>query len=261
MTDAADLILLEAAARAAGWVAMRHWGRAPKVWDKGDGAGPVTEADLEVNDLLARDLCAARPAYGWLSEESPDDGARLAADRVFIIDPIDGTRAFVEGSADFAHSLAVAEGGQVVAAVVYLPARDLIYTATAGGTACLNGVPIRASDRGDVTGARVLTSRASLGADHWRGGLVPPFQRKFRSSLAWRLCLVAEGAFDGMLTLRPTWEWDVAAGSLIAARAGARVSDRAGAAPGFNRPDARLDGCLAAAAGVHQGLMAALAGA
>ncbi|MBP8931633.1 MAG: 3'(2'),5'-bisphosphate nucleotidase CysQ, partial [Paracoccus sp.] len=93
MPAADDLILLELAAHAAGQIALRHWRRDPQVWDKADGAGPVTKADLAVNAHLERLLREARPDYGWLSEESPDDPARLAFEHCFIIDPIDGTRA------------------------------------------------------------------------------------------------------------------------------------------------------------------------
>ena len=108
-----DLSLLERAAREAGEIALRYWRRDPQVWDKADGAGPVTEADLAVNAHLEQMLRAARPDYGWLSEESPDDPARLAAGHCFVIDPIDGTRAFIDGLAGFSHSLAIARGRDI----------------------------------------------------------------------------------------------------------------------------------------------------
>ncbi|MFO1175924.1 MAG: 3'(2'),5'-bisphosphate nucleotidase CysQ [Paracoccaceae bacterium] len=253
-----DLALLDAAARAAGAIALRYWRRSPETWDKGDGAGPVSEADLAIDRMLAADLRAARPDYGWLSEESADEPGRLGAARTFIIDPIDGTRAFLDGTPDFAVSLAVADAGRVTAAAVFLPAQDRLYAAAAGQPARCNGQPIRCSGRGRLDEATLLTSRPTLAPEHWRDRTPPPVRRMFRSSLAWRLCLVAEGAFDAMLTLRPTWEWDIAAGSLIAERAGARVSDRLGAALRFNRADPRTAGCLAAAPAVHGGLIAAL---
>jgi myo-inositol-1(or 4)-monophosphatase len=257
---ASDLPLLLDAAEAAGAIAMRYWRKSPEAWDKGAGAGPVSEADLAVNVMLARELRAARPGYGWLSEETPDDPARLATARQFILDPIDGTRAFLDGNDSFAHALAVAEAGQIVAAVVHLPAKGLTYAAVAGGAATLNGAVIRASDRAAAEGATVLAAKAALMPEHWLGGQVPGFQRMFRASLAWRLCLVAEGQFDAMLTLRPTWEWDAAAGSLIAERAGARVTDRRGRVLAFNAPDPRADGLIAGAAGVQADLLGRLAG-
>jgi myo-inositol-1(or 4)-monophosphatase len=137
-----DLPLLIDAARMAGRVATSYVGTTAARWDKPGGAGPVTEADLAVNTLLEATLRQARPDYGWLSEESDDNALRLSQDRVFIIDPIDGTRSFVEGSDTWAHSIAVAEHGQITAAVVYLPLLDRLYAASLGGGARLNNAPI-----------------------------------------------------------------------------------------------------------------------
>ncbi|MBC7143099.1 MAG: 3'(2'),5'-bisphosphate nucleotidase CysQ [Rhodobacteraceae bacterium] len=253
-----DLALLTEAAMAAGGIARRFWRQRPEVWDKPGGAGPVTEADLAVNAMLHAELGAARPGYGWLSEETPDDPVRLGHAKSFIVDPIDGTRAFIEGDTSFAHSLAVAEDGEVTAAVVYLPMKDALYAATRGGAATLNGRPISASARTRTRGATLLTSKPSLAPDHWKDGTPPPFRREFRASLAWRLCLVAEGRFDAMLTLRPTWEWDIAAGDLIARQAGARVTDRTGRAIAYNSPDPRAAGVIAAPERLWRDLQGAL---
>ena len=259
MPGSNDLALLTDAARAAGEIALRFWRKSPEAWEKDEGAGPVTEADLAVNAMLLAELGAARQDYGWLSEETPDNGSRLRAERVFIIDPIDGTRAFIDGTPDFAHSLAIAEGGQVTAAVVFLPAQNRLYSAAKGTVSTLNGMAISASVRATATDATLLTARPNLAPAHWKDGTPPAMRRMFRSSLAWRMCLVAEGAFDAMLTLRPTWEWDVAAGTLIAGQAGAAVTDRRGLAPRFNNPAARLDGLIAAPHGVHRDMLAQLA--
>ncbi len=254
-----DLALLTDAAREAGRIALRYWRRNPQVWDKGGDHGPVTEADLAVNDMLKARLLAARPDYGWLSEETPDDPARLARDLVFIIDPIDGTRAFVAGEETFAHSLAVAHRGQVTAGVVFLPALDVIYTASTSAPPLKDGQPIEASRRDRLEGADILTTKANLAPEKWPGG-VPEIQRHFRASLAYRLCLAAEGRFDGMLTLRDAWEWDIAAGGLIAARAGATVTDRHGAALRFNSEAARAEGVLALPPALHAQTLARLTG-
>jgi myo-inositol-1(or 4)-monophosphatase len=245
-----DLALLTDAAREAGRIALRYWRQQPKVWDKGGDHGPVTEADLAVNDMLKARLLDARPDYGWLSEETPDDAARLGREAVFIIDPIDGTRAFVAGEETFAHSLAVAHSGKVTAAVVFLPALDRLYTAAETTPPMKDGQPIAASTRDRLEGADILTTKANLDPEKWPGG-VPDIQRSFRASLAYRLCLAAEGRFDGMLTLRDAWEWDIAAGSLIAIRAGSVVTDRTGAALRFNTPSAQSDGVLALPRGLH----------
>jgi len=252
-----DLALLTAAAREAGRIALQFWKRGPKVWDKGGEHGPVTEADLAVNDMLKAPMLAARPEYGWLSEETPDDAARLGRETVFIIDPIDGTRAFIAGEDGFSHSLAVARQGRVTAAVVYLPALDRIYVASSASAALRDGEPIVASTRDRLEGANILSTKASLDPSHWPGG-VPEITRSFRTSLAYRLCLAAEGRHDGMLTLRDTWEWDIAAGSLIAERAGATVSDRTGAAIRFNSSTAQANGVLCLPPALHGEALARL---
>ena len=237
---------------------MRFAGPAALRWDKPGGAGPVTEADMAVNDLLEERLRAARPGYGWLSEETEDDAARLAAERVFIVDPIDGTRSFIEGSGTWAHALAVAERGVVTAAVVYLPMRDKLYAAAQGQGAALNDQAIRVSARNDLQGASVLAAKPNLAPQHWPRG-VPDIKRAHRPSLAYRLSLVAEGRFDAMLTLRPSWEWDIAAGELILREAGARTSDRRAGALRFNNPDPRVEGVVAANPRLHAALIEALA--
>ncbi len=257
---ASDLPLLIEAAHEAGEVALTYAGETARRWDKPDGAGPVTEADLAVNETLAHRLRGARPDYGWLSEETEDSPDRLAAERVFIIDPIDGTRSFIEGSGTWALSLAVAERGQPTAAVIYLPRRDLLYAAAAGEGASLNGVAIQVSRQRDLASASVLAARPGLAPEHWRDGKVPRFRRAHRPSLAYRLARVAEGRFDAMFTLRPSWEWDIAAGDLILREAGARTSDKSGAALRFNNPVPQVNGVVAANPALHARLISALAG-
>jgi myo-inositol-1(or 4)-monophosphatase len=205
-------------------------------------------------------LRGARPGYGWLSEETEDTAARLGAERVFIVDPIDGTRSFIEGSDSWAHSLAVAEGGVVIAAVVYLPMRDKLYAAAAGQGATLNGASIRATGRADLEGASILAAKPNYAPENWQGGRVPEVARAFRPSLAYRLSLVAEGRFDAMMTLRPSWEWDIAAGDLILREAGAMTSDRRAGPLRFNNAVPMVDGVLAANPVLHGALHAALAG-
>ena len=255
---ATDLSLLIEAAREAGRIATSYSGKEAKRWDKPDGAGPVTEADLAVNHMLEAHLQAARPDYGWLSEETEDNADRLARDRVFIIDPIDGTRSFAEGSSTWAHALAVAEQGIVTAAVIYLPLRDLMYVAATGQGAFLNDVAIKPSDPASIEAADVLAARPNMEPAHWRGGVVPGFRRSYRPSLAYRLALVAQGRFDGMLTLRPSWEWDIAAGDLILREAGAISTDRHGAPLRFNNPHPQVNGVLAAGKTLHEQINAAL---
>lgn len=254
-----DLDLLTHAARAAGGIATQYTGPTAKTWHKPGDLGPVTEADLAVNDMLHRELGAARPDYGWLSEETEDTAARLAHEKVFIVDPIDGTRSFIEGADTWAHSLAVSQGGVITAAAIYLPLKDKLYTAAAGQGAFLNGVPIRASGRTDLTGASLIAAKPNFAPSNWRGGQVPDVKRAYRPSLAYRLSLVAEGRYDAMLTLRDSWEWDIAAGDLILREAGARITDRFGRPLQFNNLHPQVKGVIAAAPGVHSDLAGRLA--
>lgn len=252
MPGNSDLALLTMAAEAAARTATKFVGGPLDVTRKADNS-PVTAADLAVNVVLHDMLRSARPDYGWLSEESPDDPARLDADYTFIIDPIDGTRSFVDGSTTWAHSLAIAHRGEVTAAVVYLPLRDKIYTAALGQGAALNGVAIRASGTSTLDGAALLATKPSVDPKHWPRG-VPAMQRSHRPSLAYRMALVAEGRFDAMVTFRPTWEWDIAAGTLIQSEAGARISDRTGAALRFNNTVPQVNGVVAGTPAIWQGL-------
>lgn len=256
---ASDLPLLVDAARKAGHVATGFCGKTAQRWDKPGGLGPVTEADLAVNDMLHNVLRPARPDYGWLSEESEDTAVRLGHDRVFIIDPIDGTRSFTEGADTWAHAIAVAEHGQITSAVVYLPLRDLMYTAAKGQGAHLNGVPITASGIVGFEQATILAAKPAMASAVWRSGICPAFTPAYRPSLAYRLGLVAQAQFDAMLTLRPSWEWDIAAGALIVSEAGGIITNQRGAPLQFNAADPRLDGVVAGGAMIHAALLDALA--
>lgn len=248
-----DLALLVEATAAAGRIALSHFRHDPDWHEKPGGQGPVSVADLAVDAALREALTGARPDHGWLSEEAPDDPARAEARRVFVVDPIDGTRAFLGGQSDWGLSVAVVEDGRATAGVMHMPALGATYAAALGRGATRDGAPIRASGRGEVEGARVLAGRAALSSKRWPGG-VPPVERHHRPALAYRLCLVAEGAFDATLSLNPVWEWDMAAGALIAAEAGATATDAGGAPLRLNSPGRRVPSLLVGTPGVHGGL-------
>ncbi len=251
---ATDLPFLIEAAEKAGDIASQYSGPNAKRWDKPDGAGPVTEADLAVDAYLLETLMAQRPNYGWLSEETEDNTARCHKSCVFIVDPIDGTRSFAEGSRTWAHSIAVAQDGEVTAAVVYLPQRELMFVAAKGEGARCNGEPISVSQRNELTGASVLATKNNLDPMHWRDGDVPAIERAHRPSLAYRLARVAQGHYDAMLTLRPSWEWDIAAGDLLIREAGGISTTRSGEALKFNNLIPQLDGVIAANPTLHKNL-------
>ncbi|MDW4498327.1 3'(2'),5'-bisphosphate nucleotidase CysQ [Sulfitobacter sp. D35] len=252
-----DLDLITAAVLRAGELARGYVGAEARRWNKPDDAGPVTEADIAVNDLLEEALRSARPDYGWLSEESEDTGDRRDREFVFVIDPIDGTRSFAEGSNTWAHSVAVCRDGAATAGAIYLPLRDKLFTAALGSGAYLNGARIEASTVEDPNAASVLATKPSIAPERWPRG-VPGFRREHRPSLAYRLGLVAQGRFEAMVTFRPTWEWDVAAGALIVTEAGGVCTDAAGKALRFNQAVPRHGGVVAAGPNIHAPLLEAM---
>ena len=247
-----DLGLLIDAARAAGDLAKSFWKGENRVWEKA-ADDPVSEADIAVDTLLRERLTSARPDYGWLSEETEDSADRLNRQHVFIADPIDGTRAFIAGQSTWAHSIAIVRNGVPTAGVVYLPARDLLYAAQAAGPATLNGTGLTVAPE---SGAKIqlLSNKFAMAERYWPGG-VPDVERSFRPSLAYRLCLVAEGRFDAMVTLRDSWEWDIAAGALIAERAGCTATDRDGAPLRFNSAHPATPGVIAGSPDAHARLL------
>jgi len=250
---AADLALLTWAARSAAEVALKYWKTDMSVESK-EGGSPVSEADYAVDDHLREILTAARPDYGWLSEESEDSLSRLSRETVFIVDPIDGTRAYVDGQPTWAISIAVVRNRRPVAGVVHMPARGKCYTAVKDGGARLNGMAVMAGKREHPEGATVLGAGSTLDPRMW-AKKPPLLYRHWRPSLAYRFCLVAEGRFDAVLTLKDAWEWDIAAGVLIAQEAGVTVTDRKGNPPLLNGASARVAGVFAAESTLHRALI------
>jgi myo-inositol-1(or 4)-monophosphatase len=244
-----DLDLILDAAREAGALAVSAREAGLKVWSK-DGGSPVTDADLAVDTLLKERLTAARPTYGWLSEETADDPARLATPRQFVVDPIDGTVAFMKGKPWFAVSIAVVDNGRPVAGVVFAPALDEAYVATAGGGATLNGAPITPSTTTHLEDSAMLGDAKMFAHPAWPTPW-PPMRVESRNSIAYRLCLVASGDFDAAIALSPKNEWDLAAADLICAEAGAVLTDHKGRAFRYNRPNPLLPSVVCANKTLH----------
>ncbi len=245
MSIADDLALLEAACRAGGEIARRRFQEGCKSWSK-QGGSPVTEADLEVDAYLRRTLTGARPDYGWLSEESVDDRSRLSHDVLFIVDPIDGTVAFLKGRAHFTVCAAVVRGGVAVAGVVYNPLLDHLYSAQTGGGATCNGAPIHVSACHGMTGCAMLGDRVMLTRPPW-----PQMRVETRNSVAYRVALVADGSFDATVSLSAKRDWDLAAADIILREAGGMITDREGKSLIFNGPDAVQTTMVAAGARLH----------
>ena len=238
---AEDLELLRSAAVSAGLIASSFFRRDIKTWTK-ENASPVTEADITVDRYLYASLLAARPGYGWLSEESVDDADRLEHRRVFIVDPIDGTRGFIRGEDSWTVSLAVVEDGIAVVGVVYAPVRDELYEATQDGGARFNGFAIERWR--PLGGAPVIATAAAVhgelqkaGLDYVRGPYFP--------SLAYRLVQVATGTLDATGVRRGASDWDIAGAATILAECGMGFDDVCAGALRFNAPDIR-HGALAA---------------
>lgn len=252
-----DLALLKDHARAAGVIARENFNKDIPKWNKSGDAGPVTAADIAIDRMLRTELLDARRDYGWLSEETEDDIARCDHDRAFIVDPIDGTRAFMRGDDTFCHALAVSLHGEIVAAVAYFPIKDEMYWATKGGGAFRDGVAITPSTRSEIDGASALSGKIQMDPKKWPGG-PPPVNREFRNSLVYRHCLVARGRFDVAFTLRAAWEWDVAAGELIAREAGAIVTTTDGVGWTYNARQPRMPGVIAGPAPLHANVLARL---
>jgi myo-inositol-1(or 4)-monophosphatase len=246
---------LGAAVDEAGALALRHFRNPGEHWYKGPGQ-VVTEADLQVDALLRERLLGAPPDAGWLSEESRDDGSRFAAQRVWIVDPIDGTRAFADGIPEFTISIALVDQGVPVLGVVLNPATGERFEAGRGAGATLNGRSLRVSGRTALAGARLLSSRGEIGKRRWRE-LIPEAEVRTMGSLAYKLALIATGRFDGLLSLRRTHDWDIAAALLILEEAGAVLSDAAGRPLRLNRDPPRHDGLVAASSPALHGLLLA----
>ncbi len=256
----ADLALLEEAVREAGHIARRFFGGAFKRWSKDKGS-PVTEADLEIDAFLTDRLRSARRDYGWLSEETDDDASRLTAARTFVVDPIDGTIAFVRGKPHFTICAGVIAEGRPIAGVVYNPISEDCFRAGVGLGAALNGKAIRVGERVDVEGCRMLADKAMLEHPAWSKAPNvpwPPMQIESRNSIALRMALVAGGEFDAMLALSPKHDWDLAAAEIIVLEAGGAVTTHTGDMLHYNGAAPIQPSVVSAGPGLHANLLSRL---
>ena len=249
LDPAEDLPLLEAAARAAGAVALSHFRRDPTVWHK-QGGSPVSEADLAADRVIAEHLRAARPDYGWLSEETADGPERLDKARVFVVDPIDGTRAFLRGEVDWAVSVAVVEAGRPIAAALFQPATGWLATAARGAGAHSAGRRLAVSDRSTLVGARLAAPQKYLERREIRD--LDLAERRTVPSLALRIAGVADGRFEVAYGTGNAHDWDLAAADLLVHEAGGRFTVPSGEPVAYNRPVPRHPALVAAIPGLHE---------
>ena len=237
--NAETLARLVAIATAAGDIALEYFRPGAKTsadveW-KGDGS-PVTEADFAVNAFLEPRLKDLWPGAAWLSEESADDVTRLEAERVIIVDPIDGTRGFSKGDPYWAVAIALAEAGRPVMAVVHAPALKETYTAIAGAGAMLNGAHLAVETQAQTRPDMQITCPNNVAKAMRAAGIDFDFVPKI-GSLALRVAMVASGVYAAGFTSRDSHDWDLAAADLVLQEAGGLLADLDGAPLVYNKPD------------------------
>jgi myo-inositol-1(or 4)-monophosphatase len=234
---------LSAIVREAGEIAAARFGGAFRRWEKAPG-NPVCEVDLEVDAFLRERLTALDPDAGWLSEETVDDSDRIERPRLWVVDPIDGTRDYLRGRSGWCVSVALVEDRAPVLGVLDAPARGEHWTSAKGRGAWRNGLRLAASGRTELAGARVPADQLPA-SDSDLVAVDRP------NSIALRIALVAAGKADLAATLKWGYEWDIAAAALIAAEAGATVTGALGQPFAFNTAQAAAFGVLVAAPGIH----------
>ena len=251
----ADLKLIRKAVREAGLLALDYYSERRKngAWLKEDGTS-VSDADIAVDRLLRERLQGARPDYGWLSEETIDDLGRLEKQRVFIVDPIDGTRAFLKNKPHWVISVALVVAGATEIGCLYNPVADEFFEAVRGQGARLNGNPVKVGDRNEIEGSTIIASPDSFRSKKWpqKWPVVSTFTV---NSIAYRVALVAANRADAMLTLSGTNDWDLAAAVLILREAGGVITDHKGNPFAFNTGNTRHMSVLAAGPHLHEKML------
>ena len=248
-----DLHLLRGAVKDAGKVALGFFRKVIAVKRKLDGS-EVSEADFAVDAALKTSLGAARPSYGWLSEETEDAAARLERRFVWMVDPIDGTNAFLRHIPEWTISAALVENGLPVLGAVYNPATLEFFHAIRGEGAFLNDQPISVTGRSDLSGSLIIASGGLFKKRIWQSPW-PEVETRWVNSVAYRLARVAQGRADATLSLSAKSEWDLAAGVLLVEEAGGSATDHRGQSFVFNRPVPRFTSLVAAPPRLHAKLI------
>jgi myo-inositol-1(or 4)-monophosphatase len=249
-----ELALAKKAARAAGEILRGYWRRGGyEIGSKGHD-NPVTAADLDADRAIKKLLRDPFPGYGWLSEETADNDDRLKCRRVWIVDPLDGTKEFIKGIAEFAVAIALVEDGVPVLGVTYNPIKREMYWAARGVGCHLNTRRVRVTRKRTLKRATVLASRSETARGEWqvfRGVLkVSP-----TGSVAYKLAMVAAGKADATFTRSPKSEWDIASGAALVVEAGGTITDIKGREIRFNQRNVKLEGLIADNTALHAALM------
>ncbi len=248
-----DLLLLRHSVFEAGKIALGYFGQSPETMTKNDGS-PVSEADLAVDNYLKQQLISSRKSYGWLSEETEDNPERLNLENVWIVDPIDGTRAFIQQKQEWTISVALVCGAQPVLAMVYNPVTKELYEAVSGQGARLNGSIIKVSENNELRDCALIAPGKIRSRLQEEQGLAlkPP---KSVNSIAYRMCLVSCGRVDGLLAKAGSCDWDIAAADLIVREAGGYLTSFLGERLKFNQADVRHNNVLASNDNLHNKLL------
>jgi myo-inositol-1(or 4)-monophosphatase len=250
-----DLARIERAIEISRGIVAKYTSGAVKAMKKA-GGDPVTEADLELDKVLKAEL--VKGDDGWLSEETVDDLVRLEKKRVWIVDPIDGTKEFVQGIDEWCVSIALAEDGVVIAAGIFNPARDETIIGSRETGVTLNGKAVRTTDKTELSGATALASRSEVSRGEWDKFMDGPMQVVPMGSVAYKLARVGAGLDDITFTLVSKNEWDYAAGAMLVEAAGGKTIGKEGQVLKFNNEKTLISGLIASTAGVFEELTALL---
>jgi myo-inositol-1(or 4)-monophosphatase len=244
---------LEAAVREAGALAASTFQTSVKTWNK-SGGSPVSDADIAVDKFLRERLMRLAPDCGWLSEETEDDLIRLDSSRMWIVDPIDGTRAYLSGRTDWSISVALVENGRPIMAAIFAPMEDALYFAAAGEGTTLNGTAVTANAGAEFDGRRAAGPRPMLErlARHAPSLVLEP--KVF--SLALRLARVAAGTLDLAFASENSHDWDLAAADLLVHEADGALTTFAGQQLIYNRADPLHGALVAAGRSRHEAFLA-----
>ncbi len=231
-----ELSLAVSAAQEAGDIILSYYKADYEIRDKGYH-NPVTTADHAADALLKSRLREAFPDYGWLSEETVDSPERLDRELVWVVDPLDGTKEFIEGVAHFVVSIALVENHQPVIGVLFNPVTKELFTAAAGGGAFLDDKPIKCSKKAAPVDMVILNSRSETRRELWEPYAGQFAELKAIGSVAYKLGLTAAGQADIFASLRPKNEWDICAGNCLINEAGGKLIDLDGNPVTYNNAD------------------------
>jgi myo-inositol-1(or 4)-monophosphatase len=246
-----ELNLAREAALSAGEILERYFrDRGFEIDQKGKD-NPVTTADFDADHEIKRLLRPPFPEYGWLSEETADNPDRLSRRRVWIVDPLDGTKEFIKGIPEFVVAIALAEDGHPILGVTYNPIKREMFWCVRGSGCYMDSQAVRVTLTPSLEHATVLASRSETSRGEWKS-----YEGKLRvnpiGSVAYKLALVAAGRADATFTRTPKSEWDIASGAALIVEAGGRITDIDGSEMRFNKPSVKLKGFVASNTLLHE---------